>query len=154
MNNTRLLPQVISSTLGLLLFVACSTPQPTPTPTPAPTVTPTPTSSPLEVRVGEWSGTTEFGSFTFIVSPNGRKITSLELSYQDGSVFGSASLTPVGEGGQIDEEGSFKLAYVEPDALVTFRAQFSQDGTSATGLWETDIYQTDTVISEEWEIER
>ena len=48
MNHRRLSPQVISSTLVLLLLVACSTPQPTPVPptnTPTP-VPPTPTLTP------------------------------------------------------------------------------------------------------------
>ncbi len=52
MNLKRLSPQVISSTLVLLLLVACSTPQPTPvpptnTPTPVPP-TPTLTPNPLD----------------------------------------------------------------------------------------------------------
>jgi len=49
MNHKKLLPQVISLTLVLLLLVACSTPQPTPVPpTPTPTpVPPTPTPTPV-----------------------------------------------------------------------------------------------------------
>jgi hypothetical protein len=162
MVHKRLSPQVISSTLGLLLLVACSASQPIPTATPippaptatstpAPTATPTPTTSPLEARVGEWSGTTEFGSFTFVVSPDGKKITSLELSYQGGIASGSGSLTPEGEGMPIDEDGSFDLSV--PDAQLIFRGQFSQGGTNATGLWEMDIPLTGT-LSEEWKIER
>jgi uncharacterized protein (DUF885 family) len=49
MNHKKLLPQMISLTLVLLLLVACSTPQPTPVPpTPTPTpVPPTPTPTPV-----------------------------------------------------------------------------------------------------------
>lgn len=45
MKHKKLLPQVISSTLVLLLLVACSTPQPNPTLTP--TQIPTPTETPI-----------------------------------------------------------------------------------------------------------
>jgi hypothetical protein len=85
------------------------------------------------------------------VSPNGKGITSLELSYGVGIVTGSVSMTPEGEGMAIDEDGSFDLSV--PDAQLIFRGQFSQDGTSATGLWEMNPPFMDT-LSEEWGIER
>lgn len=139
--------------------IATSTPEPpaaTPTPEPPeaipPTAKPTPTLSPLEARVGEWSGATEFGSFSFVVSPNGKRVTVLDLSYRIGDLSTSSSFTPEGEGMPIDEDGSFNFSVSEP--YLNFRGQFSQDGTSATGIWEMDIPFTDTTVSEEWAIER
>jgi DNA gyrase/topoisomerase IV subunit B len=86
------------------------------------------------------------------VSPNGRRITSLELSIVVGSSSSSISLIPEGEGMPIDEDGSFDLSV--PVTQLIFRGQFSQDGTKATGLWEMVDHPFVGTVSEEWGVER
>jgi hypothetical protein len=104
----------------------------------------------MEARAGEWSGTTEFGSFTFTVSPDGSAITDFSLNYSAGIASGSVSpQSPVEI--PIEEDGSFDLSI--PDAGVQFRGQFSEDGTRVSGYWEMDIPLAGT-FSEEWELER
>lgn len=107
-------------------------------------------SSLLQARSGKWSGTTEFGTFTFEVCEGGRKITSYRLDYQVGGTSGTLNSEGTPEV-QINEDGSFDLNVAE--AGVIFRGQFSKDGKKASGLWEVNIPQADTV-SEEWTIER
>ena len=103
------------------------------TPTKIPDVTATPTISPLEARVGVWEGTTQFGSFIFEVSPDGMSIIDLRLHWEaGGGVFrGNFTLTSLPM--PINDDDSFKLDL--PEDFV-FEAQFSDDGTSASGFWE------------------
>jgi hypothetical protein len=156
MNQQRHLQHAITAILVLLFLAGCgagatATPLPTATATPTPAPTPTPTISPLEARAGEWRGATEFGSFTFVVAPGGTEITSIELAYYIGITSGTSSITPEDGGIPIAEDGSFGVSL--PDGQLTFRGKFSQDGTSATGLWEMAIPLHGT-SSEEWTIER
>lgn len=106
--------------------------------------------SPLQARSGKWSGATEFGTFTFEVCQGGRKVTSYRLDYQVGNTLGTLNSEGTPEV-QINEDESFDLSVAE--AGVIFRGQFSKDGKKASGLWEVNIPQADTV-SEEWTIER
>lgn len=147
MNHTKLSPQLISISLVMFLLLSCSFSQIAPAATP----TPKPTVSPLETRVGVWSGTTEFGSFTLIVAPGGREITSLKLTFHAGITSGTTDLTPGGTGLAIKEDGSFGIAL--PKAGLDFRGQFSPDGTSLTGHWEMEIPLTG-VVSEDWVVQR
>ena len=106
--------------------------------------------SPLQARSGKWSGTTEFGTFTFEVCEGGRKITSYRLDHQIGGTFGSLDSLGTREV-EINEDGSFDLSVAE--AGVIFRGQFSEDGRKVSGLWEVNTPQAGTV-SEEWTVER
>ena len=149
MNRQKSLQQIIGSTAVALPLLACGVLQPQPTLTPVPP-TATPTTSPLEARAGKWSGTTEFGSFSFEVSADGREITGFALNYRAGITSGS--FAPQGEIAiPIGEDGAFDLS-VEEAGLV-FRGQFGEDGRRVSGLWEMDIPMAGQV-SEEWDIER
>jgi hypothetical protein len=144
---------------------ATSTPTvtPTPTSTPTPTVTPTPTIPPgVKARAGEWRGTIESesvdGAFMFVVSPSGKEITGLELRCRIagyGTVsfeFGEDAAERASEGGgvPISDDGSFRIRAT----LVLFRGRFSEDGTSASGLFEMALAPADTTVSAAWEIRR
>jgi len=85
------------------------------------------------------------------VSPDGKRITGFELSYRSGITTRTITLTLGGEGLPIGEDGSFDVSL--PDAQFAFHAQFSEDGTKATGSWEADDATTGKV-SAEWEIGR
>jgi hypothetical protein len=56
------------------------------------------------------------------------------------------------EGGEllIEDDNTFDLS--TPDAGVTFRGQFSEDGKSASGLWE--VTASGETVSEAWAVER
>ena len=111
----------------------------------------TPVTSPLEARVGEWSGAMEFGSFTFVVSANGLEITDFTLEYEVAIISGS--IAPEGEIAiTIKEDGSFILIDVEEQQLL-FHGQFSDDGQRVTGVWEMNIPMVG-FVSGEWEVER
>jgi hypothetical protein len=141
--------QIIGSILVALLSLACSVLQPQLTLTPVPP-TATPTISPLEARAGEWFGRTEFGSFSFEVSADGREITRFALNYQAG--IASGSFAPQGEIAiPIGEAGAFDLSVEELE--LVFQGQFSEDGHRVSGLWEMNIPMAGPV-SEEWDIER
>jgi len=91
------------------------------------------TLSPLEARAGVWQGTTEFGSFTFEVSPDGKTIVDLTLHYKTGdNVVLEGDITLSDSSIQISEKNSFELN--SPNFVFT--AKFSKDGTSASGRWE------------------
>lgn len=133
----------IGLVLIVLLTIACGALQPSPTPVPTPTRGP-------EARAGEWRGATEFGTFSFEVSPDGQKITSFALSYSAG--IESGSFEPDGEIAMpIADDGSFDLS-IEEIGWV-FRGRFSEGGQRASGLWEMETSTMGT-LSEEWEIER
>lgn len=98
-----------------------------------PEATATATLSPLEARSGVWRGTTDFGSFTFEVSPDGKTIVDLTLHYKSGEkVILEGDITLSGSSIPISEKNSFELN--APDFVFT--AKFSKDGTSASGRWE------------------
>jgi len=98
-----------------------------------PKATATATLSSLEARAGEWHDTTQFGSFTFEVSPDGKTVIDFRLHYEAGGgvIKGDIKLTslPI----LINEDDSFKVEF--PGEFI-FTAQFSHDGTSALGSWE------------------
>ncbi len=106
--------------------------------------------NPTQARSGTWRGETEFGSFSFTVCEGGRKITAYTLEYTTG---GTTQALAHGGGDEvlIDKEGAFDLS--TPEAGVTFRGQFSEDGKRASGVWEVTAPGGDTV-AEEWAAER
>ena len=106
--------------------------------------------NPTQARAGTWRGETEFGSFSFTVCEGGRRITAYTLEYTTG---GTTQALALGGGNevQIDKEDAFDLS--TPEAGVTFRGQFSEDGKSASGVWEITLPGGDTV-SEAWAVER
>ena len=129
------------------------------TPTPVPTqkpATPTPTTSTavFEALPGTWSGTTRFGSFSFIVSSSGGEILRFNLIGQvprRGGVYTVRyNKAWMIEGPLIDADGSFDLSDPESDPQLVFRGQFSPDGTAATGLWE----MLSGSLSAEWSVQR
>lgn len=139
MNQRALLQWMAALTIVLFCLGACNG-----------EIAPGSGNSPLQARSGKWSGTTEFGTFTFEVCEGGRKITSYRIDYQVGVTSGMLNSEGTPEV-QINEDGSFDLSVAE--AGVIFRGQFSEDGKKVGGLWEVNIPQADTV-SEEWAIER
>nr|MBN1230063.1 hypothetical protein [Anaerolineae bacterium] len=117
-------------------------------PTATPEPTPTPTMTPEETRAGLWMGATEFGAFTFVVSDDGMTVTDWSASYYAGITSGS--IDPQGELAiPIDEDNAFSIDF----GSGIFECQFSDDGHSATGLYEISIALAGE-YSEEWTIER
>lgn len=124
-------------TLGMLisisLVLACNLGTSVTSPADPPKAAATATLSPLEARAGVWQGTTGFGSFTFEVSPGGQEVINLKLHYEalggglKGDITLQDSILPV------NENGVFEIN--APDSFV-FKAQFGDDGTSASGHWE------------------
>lgn len=111
-----------------------------------PTATPTPPGP--EARAGTWIGSTEFGTFTFDVAPDGQSVTGLSLTYNVGIVSGS--IEPEGEFSiAIDQDGSFALIAAE----WAFVGQISEDGQRATGTWEMGIFGVGEV-ADDWMVER
>ena len=106
--------------------------------------------NPTQARTGTWHGETEFGSFSFTVCEGGRRITAYTLEYTTGGTTQALALGG-GDEVQIDKEDAFDLS--TPEAGVTFRGQFSEDGKSASGVWEITLPGGDTV-SEAWAVER
>jgi len=104
--------------------------------------------NPREARSGTWRGETAFGTFAFTVCDGGRRITDYRLEYTVGGTQ-MLSLKEVGEL-LIDDENAFDLS--TPAAGVTFRGQFSEDGKSASGLWE--VTASGETVSEAWALER
>lgn len=120
---------------------------PTPPPSPTPTNIPTPTTSPAELRVGDWSGTSDIGTLSFTVLPGGKEITNLVFSYQVGGVSTEIELTSGSI--PISADGSFQFHI----ATFDFQGQFSEDGTSASGTYEVEPPLHDAV-SGEWTAEK
>lgn len=114
------------------LLIACSFISSITLPTTAPKVTATSTLSPLEARAGVWQGTTEFGSFIFEVSPDGKMIIALKLHYEAESGVIKGDITLTDSSIRITEKNSFELN----SSNFVFTAKFSDDGTSASGRWE------------------
>ena len=113
-----------------------------------PTATPTPPGP--EARAGTWIGSTEFGTFTFDVAPDGQSVTGLSLAYNVGGLSGS--IEPQGEFLiPIDQDGSF--AMILEQLGLAFVGQISEDGQRATGTWEMDIALAGEV-AEDWMVER
>jgi hypothetical protein len=104
--------------------------------------------NPREARSGTWRGETAFGSFSFTVCEGGRRITDYTLEY----TAGGTQMLSMSEGGEllIDDDNAFDLS--TPEAGVTFRGQFSEDGKSASGLWE--VTASGETVSEAWALER
>ena len=104
--------------------------------------------NPRETRSGTWQGDTEFGSFSFTVCEGGRRITDYMLEYK----VGESPMLSQGSSGEvlIDDDNAFDLS--TPEAGITFRGQFSEDGKSATGVWE--VTADGETVSEEWSVER
>jgi hypothetical protein len=103
--------------------------------------------NPREARSGSWRGETEFGSFSFTVCQGGRKITDYTLEY---TVGGSPMLLMDRSGEVLISDNAFDLS--SPDAGVTFRGQFSEDGKSASGLWK--VTTSGETVSEAWNLQR
>ena len=95
--------------------------------------------APPETRAGEWTATTDFGEFTFIVDPSGMTITSIEYSFQSCSdAIISGSITFSGtidlEDGLPIEDNKFTLE-IGGVSSMEFQGKFSRDGTQASGSW-------------------
>jgi len=104
--------------------------------------------NPREARSGTWRGKTDFGSFSFTVCDGGRRITDYRLEY----TVGGTQMLSLKEGGDllIEDDNTFDLS--TPDAGVTFCGQFSEDGKSASGVWE--VTASGEAVSEAWALER
>lgn len=104
--------------------------------------------NPRQARSGTWDGDTEFGHFSFTVCEGGGKITHYMLEYR----VGESSMLSQGSSGEslIDDQNAFDLS--TPEAGITFRGQFSEDGKSVTGVWE--VTADGETVSEEWALER
>jgi hypothetical protein len=65
---------------------------------------------------------------------------------------GGSPMLSQGSSGEvlIDDDNAFDLS--TPEAGITFRGQFSEDGKSATGVWE--VTAGGETVSEAWSIER
>jgi len=104
--------------------------------------------NPRQARSGTWQGETAFGSFSFTVCEGGRKIADYMLEYK----VGESPMLSQGSSGEslIDDENAFDLS--TPEAGITFRGQFSEDGKSVTGVWE--VTADGETVSEAWTLER
>lgn len=107
-----------------------------------------PADNPREARSGAWRGETAFGSFSFTICDGGRRITDYRLEY----TVGGTQMLSLKEGGEllIEDDNTFDLS--TPDAGVTFCGQFSEDGKSASGVWE--VTASSEAVSEAWALER
>jgi hypothetical protein len=104
--------------------------------------------NPRQARSGMWRGETALGSFSFTVCEGGRRINDYKLEY----TVGGSQMLSIGVSGKalIDDDNAFDLS--TPDAGVTLRRQFSEDGKSASGVWEMTVLGE--MVSEEWALER
>lgn len=86
-------------------------------------------------QAGEWTATTTFGSFDFVVNGAGTYITSLTLNFSDWQGL-SGSVTVSKDPGWSITNGNF---YIDTEVMGddwTIEGTFSNTGTSASGTWE------------------
>lgn len=90
--------------------------------------------SPPEVRAGDWRAVTEFGTFTFTISPDGAAIANVEYAFRCGdNTFSSASFrmgdpTPL-EGRKL----AFSVWVAGQLPMADWKGTFSRDGGTLKG---------------------
>jgi len=120
MSSRKLLQQMFGLTLVALLLAACAGGGEPALP---------------EARAGEWRGSAKCGKLAFVVNPDGKSISRVEFTELEGT-SNSQSVENLSGGWPIADDGKFALDTLQLLYNITFRGEFSQDATRATGTWE------------------
>lgn len=98
------------------------------------------------VKAGEWTATSDFGSFDFIVSSGSNYITKITYkfaSWSCGGVTISGTIIISKSPGWPISNRSFEIEnYLDPNRKMqlTIKGTFSDSGVQASGSWEAKIY--------------
>lgn len=112
------------------------------------------------VKPGNFTGTTDFGDFVFVVNETGTAVTELEYNFSDwtcGIVTRSGTLKISSGSGWTITDNQFSIditLFFDPfnpsvKETMTFGGTFSDSGDQASGSWESDV--RGTTCSGNWE---